>query len=172
MNRLKNITVTVFLSLTTLMLSAQDKPATEKDNRPVKEIFGNGLIFDQQTDKTLLPGAFEFVIEHRFGTVTNGIKDLYGIYSSSNIRLAMNYGVTKYLTIGFGTERFNKLQDLSWKLAILKQTRSNSIPLSLTYYGNVVLDGRPKTNFGDSASYKYIHRLSFFNSSCAVGFLL
>ena len=163
MNRLKNIAIVSFFVLSTFRLSAQDTTKTQKDNRPVKDIFGNGLIFDQQTVRNALPGAFEFIIQHRFGTTQNGVQDLWGIYSSSNIRLGINYGVSKNLTLGFGTTRYYKLQDLNWKLAILKQTRSNSIPFSLSYYGNVVLDGRTKDNFGPPETFKYIHRLSFFN---------
>ena len=163
MNPFKNITVVVLLFFATLSVSAQDQEVTQKDNRPVKDIFGNGLIFDQQTVKSMLPGAFEFVIQHRFGTTSNGITDLWGIYSSTNVRLGISYGITKDLSIGFGTTRYYKLQDLSWKLAILKQTRSGSVPFSLSYYGNVVLDGRTKDNFGPPDAYKYIHRFSFFN---------
>jgi hypothetical protein len=163
MNQFKKLATVFFLVLSTLVVNAQDTTKTQKDNRPAKDIFGNGLIFDQQTVRTALPGALEFVIQHRFGTIKNGIQDLWGIYSSSNVRLGLNYGITKDLTIGIGTTRYYKLQDLNWKLAIFKQTRSGSMPFSLAYYGNVVLDGRTKDNFGPPETYKYIHRLSFFN---------
>lgn len=162
MNQFKNIAVAVFL-LSTLAVSAQEQQVTEKDNRPVKDIFGNGLLFDQQTVKSALPGAFEFVIQHRFGLMKNGIKDLWGVYSSSNVRLGLNYGVSNNITLGIGTTRYYKLQDFNWKLAILKQTRSGSVPLSITYYGNVVIDARSKDNFGPASSYRFNHRLSFFN---------
>ena len=162
MNRLKNIAIVVFL-LSTSMVSAQEQQEPEKDNRPVKDMFGNGLIFDQQTVKSAMPGSFEFVIQHRFGTTKNGIKDLWGIYSSSNVRLGLNYGITDNIMIGFGTTRYDKLQDFNWKIALFKQTRSGSTPLSLTYYGNVVLDARSNDNFGPAASYKFSHRLSYFN---------
>ena len=163
MNQFKKLATVVVLILSTLVVNAQDTTKTQKDNRPVKDVFGSGLIFDQQTVRTALPGALEFVIQHRFGTIKNGIQDLWGIYSSSNVRLGLNYGITKDLTIGIGTTRYYKLQDLNWKLAILKQTRSGSMPFSLTYYGNVVLDARTKDNFGPPETYKYIHRFSFFN---------
>jgi len=163
MNRFKTILIAVVLTLSSILVSAQDTTKTQKDNRPVKDIFGNGLIFDQQTVRNALPGAFEFIIQHRFGTMQNGVQDLWGIYASSNVRLGINYGLTKNITLGFGTTRYYKLQDLNWKIVILKQTRSGSVPFSLSYYGNVVLDGRTKDNFGPPDSYKYIHRLSFFN---------
>jgi hypothetical protein len=122
------------LTLSSILVSAQDTTKTQKDNRPVRDIFDNGFIFDQQTVRNALPGAFEFIIQHRFGTMQNGAQDLWGIYASSNIRLGINYGLSKNITLGFGTTRFYKLQDLNWKIAILKQTRSGSVPFSLSYY--------------------------------------
>ncbi len=153
----------VLLLFSAFQLSAQEQPTTEKDNRPVKDIFGSSQLFDQETAKSVLPHGFEFEIQHRFGLMKNGIKDLWGIYSSSNIRLAINYGITDRLSVGFGTTRNYKLQDFSWKYAILRQTRSESIPLSISYYGNAVIDARDKTFFGAAADYKFEHRLSVFH---------
>jgi hypothetical protein len=66
--------------------------------------------------------------------------------------------------VGIGTTRDYKLQDLQWKYNILEQTRSGSMPVALTYYGNIVLDARDKETFEYSSSeYKGIHRLSYFN---------
>jgi hypothetical protein len=170
MNLLKRTATVAFFALSVLTAGAQSKPdttqakpVTEKDNRPVKDIFGSGLMFDQQTVRQPLPGSFEILIQHRFGTIKNGIQDLYGIYSSSNVRLGVNWAVVKGLTLGFGTTRYYKLQDFNWKLAILTQKRSGSMPISLSYYGNAVIDGRTKDNFGPPETYKYVHRLSFFN---------
>ena len=64
--------------------------------------------------------------------------------------------------IGAGTTKDYKLQDLQWKYAILQQTRSGSMPVSVSYYGNMVIDARSKDNFGPEASYRDIHRLSYF----------
>jgi hypothetical protein len=170
MNLFKRTATVVFLALSVLTASAQDKPdstqikpVTEKDNRPVKDIFGSGLMFDQQTVRQPLPGSFEILIQHRFGTIKNGVQDLFGIYSSSNVRLGVNWAVAKYLTLGFGTTRYYKLQDFNWKVALLTQKRSGSMPFSLSYYGNVVIDARTKDNFGPPETYKFTHRLSFFN---------
>ena len=170
MNLFKRTATVAILALSVLAASAQDKSDTtknklaiEKDNRPVKDIFGSGLMFDQQTVRQPLPGSFEILIQHRFGTIKNGIQDLYGIYSSSNVRLGVNWSVVKGLTLGFGTTRYYKLQDFNWKVALLTQKRSGSMPISLSYYGNVVIDGRTKDNFGPPETYKYIHRFSFFN---------
>jgi hypothetical protein len=92
----------------------------------------------------------------------NGIKDLFGVYGGANTRLGLEYGITDRIMVGIGTTQNYKLQDLEWKYAILRQTRSNSMPISLTYYGNMVIDARDEENFGPEESYKFIHRISYF----------
>ena len=62
--------------------------------------------------------------------------------------------------VGIGTTQNYKLQDIEWKYALLRQTRSNSMPVSLVYYGNMVIDARSYDNLGPEESYKFIHRIS------------
>jgi hypothetical protein len=64
--------------------------------------------------------------------------------------------------IGAGTTKDNKLQDIQWKYLILRQTEDNKMPVSLSYYGNMVIDLRPEAVFGPAASFRQIHRLSYF----------
>jgi hypothetical protein len=89
------------------------------------------------------------------------MSDLYGIYAPSNIRLGLNYGISDWLTVGFGTEKNNKMQELNWKVKLLKQTKSGRIPVDITYFGNAVIDGRDETFFG--ATYSFTNRFSYFN---------
>jgi len=65
--------------------------------------------------------------------------------------------------IGAGTTKDNKLQDIQWKYLILRQTEDNKMPVSLAYYGNMVIDLRPEAVFGPAASFRQIHRLSYFS---------
>lgn len=134
----------------------------EKDNRPVRPPFETSILIDNQTAVSPWKNTWEFQIYHRFGEVTNGISDIFGIYAPSNIRLGLNYGLTDRIMIGAGTTKDYKLQDLQWKYAILQQTRSGSMPVSLSYYGNMVIDARGEESFGPEDQFKEIHRLSYF----------
>jgi len=138
--------------------NAQD---SESDS-PVDATFETAILIDNQTVMSPYQGGLEFEIHHRFGTVKNGITDIFGIYASSNIRLGLNYGITEKLMIGAGSTKDYKLQDLQWKYALLKQTQSGKMPVSLSYYGNVVLDARASDAFGPAETYKDIHRFSYF----------
>ena len=141
---------------------AQDSTAVTADNRPVKSPFATNVLIDVQTVVSPYKGSLNLLIQHRFGSMENGISDIFGIYGGANTRLGLEYGITDRIMIGIGTTQDYKLQDLEWKYAILQQTRSNSMPIGLSYYGNVVIDARSEDNFGPEESYKFIHRMSYF----------
>jgi len=160
---MKKITFLLSIVLAVLLvlpinLKAQDD---EPDNRPVREPFSGSLLADQQTIMSPYKGGLELIIHHRFGTMQNGLKDLYGIYAPSNIRLGLNYGITEKLMVGFGMEKNNKLQEFQAKYAILQQTRSGSMPVSLSYYVNMAIDARNEEVFG--VNYSFTNRFSFFH---------
>lgn len=148
----------------TLQISAQDQQATteETTDKPVKATFNTNMLIDNPTVVQPFKGSLNFEICHRFSNFSNGIKDLYGIYGSANTRLGLEYGITDRIMVGIGTTKDYQLQDLEWKYSILQQTQSGNMPVSLSYYGNMVLDAEDKSDFGPSVDYKFIHRLSYF----------
>lgn len=134
----------------------------EPDNRPIRPPFETITLIDNQTTVNLDKGSFLLEIQHRFSEIKE-IADLFGIYGSANTRLGLAYGITDKIQLGFGTTRDYMLQDLEWKYSILTQTRSGKIPVSLSYYGNAVLDARDAKYFGPEEDYKFIYRLSYLN---------
>ncbi len=127
---------------------------------PVSETWTTGVLIDNQTTEAIFAKTLEFIIHHRFGKISE-MSDLFGIYAPSNIRLGLNYGITNKLSVGFGTEKNNKLQDFEVKYQIISQTRNGKIPVTVTYYGNMAIDAREKDFFG--TNYEFTNRLSFFN---------
>ncbi|KPK83947.1 MAG: hypothetical protein AMS27_11385, partial [Bacteroides sp. SM23_62_1] len=132
----KIITLGTFL-LVPLFVSGQE----EEGDQPIRPPFETITLIENQTTVNLFKGSLNFEISHRFSKIQE-IGDLFGIYGSANTRLAMDYGITDRIMVGIGTTRDYKLQDLEWKVGILQQTRSGRIPVSLSYYGNTVLDAR------------------------------
>ena len=144
-------------------LQAQDE---EPDNRPIRPPFETISLIDNQTTVNPYKGSLQLEISHRFSRIEE-VSNLLGIYGSANTRLALDYGITDKIMVGFGTTRDYMLQDLEWKYSIFTQTRSGSIPLSLTYYGNMVIDARDKEKFGPEDEYSFIHRLSYLTQLIA-----
>lgn len=159
---MKKILIVLSLSFCLSSLFAQqDTIQTQEKSKPVRFTFGTSMLIENQTGATPYKGGLEMQIHHRFSVIKN-YHDLFGIYGSANTRLGLNYGITDKLMIGAGTTKDFKLQDIQWKYQILQQTEDNSMPVSLSYYGNLVADLRTDDAFGPSASYRHIHRLSYF----------
>lgn len=140
-------------------LLAQDASETKTPTKikPVKNTFESVWLMDNQTVMVPIKGTLEFDIQHRFGTVDNGKKDIWGIFAPSNIRLGMNYSPVNKLFLGAGLTKERTQIDLNAKYALLQQT-PGKMPVSLTYFGNMVIDARDKSNFRYS-----VDRLSYFN---------
>jgi hypothetical protein len=151
------LTLTLFIS----PLFAQGEEQGKEESTPVMFIFGTSILIDNQTVATPYKGGIEMEIHHRFSLIEN-IHNLYGIYGAANTRMGLNYGITDRLMVGAGTTKDYKLQDIQWKYLILQQTEDDKMPVSLSYYGNVVADLRKEEVFGPEESYKEMHRLSYF----------
>lgn len=155
---MKKIILIASLSLLLVPVFAQEETT---GSEPVSGTFNAATLVDNQTIASPMKGSLELQIHHRFSLIEN-IKNLYGIYGAANTRLGLNYGISDRLMLGIGTTKDYKLQDIQWKYAILRQTTDNSMPVSLSYYGNMVIDARADQNFGPEASFKTIHKLSYF----------
>ena len=123
--------------------------------KPVKNTFESNWIIDDQTVMVPVKGTLEFDIQHRFGIVNNGYSNFYGFFAPPVIRMGFEYVPVNRLQFGFGLCSNNMQLDLNVKYAVLKQ-EVGGMPVSVTYYGNMVIDTRPKTTFvneGDRISY-------------------
>ncbi len=138
---------------------AQDEATTTEvvTVKPVKNTFGSTWVMNNQTVMVPIKGTLQFDIQHCFGTTNNGSKDLFGLFAPSNIRLGLGYTLINNLTLGIGITKERMQLDLNAKYAILKQT-PGTMPISLSYFGNIVIDTRDKSNFRYST-----HRFSYFN---------
>ena len=156
-------------------LIAQDSavaPAAVAKKVPsyVKNTFIGNTILDNQTVMVPIKGTLEATIQHRFGVVTNGFKDLFGVYGSANMRLAINYTPVKNLQLGFGATNDRMQANFTAKLALLKQTKDNKMPVSVTYYGDALMDTREKNsslaivNFSDR--WAYLNQLIIARKFC------
>lgn len=163
MKTLINHTTTILLIflLSGGSLIAQEE--SETTSKPVRSPFESGLLIDNQTSVVQPVKTLEVLIQHRFGNLnSNGIKDLYGIYApGANIRIGFNYTIIKNLMIGYGITKKNMYSDFQAKYTLFEQTRSNSMPVSVTVYGNMAIDGRNESVFG--LDYSFTNRLSYFS---------
>lgn len=139
-------------------LYAQDTTVVvTKKVKPVKNTFESAVLMDNQTIMVPIKGTMEMTIQHRFGTIKNGSKDLFGLWAPSNIRIGMSYVPIRSLVVGMGITKERGQWDVNAKYALLQQT-PGTIPLSVTYFADAVMDTRNKSNFRNS-----VDRFSYFN---------
>jgi hypothetical protein len=173
----KNIIFLALLSFISVSSFAQqeasDSTVVKGKDYPVNATFESGVLIDAQTVVVPEVKTLEMVIQHKFGTIENGSSNLWGIYGSANIRLGLNFVPVKNFQIGAGITKRYMTTDLNAKWTVLKQTRKNTIPVSVALYGNVAIDGRNKSAFADSVSvaspvgtvntFAFSDRLSYFS---------
>ena len=134
-----------------------DSVAAPKIDKPERAAFQSTWLIDNPTGVVASKGTLTFDIQHRFGVIKSGNNDMLGIWGPSNIRLALSYAISNRITLGFGTTKDSRMQDFNIRAALVRQTRSGRVPVSLSFYGNTVIDARPSEFFPKSSN-----RLSYF----------
>lgn len=165
MKTMKTITYFLFslLMIFSTGIQAQDEEEEKEKPRPQRKAFESSVLIDNQSDVVNSSKTLEWNIQHRFGTVENGSKDLYGMFASSNIRLGFSYTPIERLAVGFGASKIGNIGgtypfvDLDVKYKILQQTRGNEMPVNFTLYADMGIDTRNGSNFDEG-----VHRLSYF----------
>jgi len=147
----------------TSVVQAQDEEEQKEKPKPQRKAFESAVLIDNQSDVVNSSKTLEWNIQHRFGTVQNGAKDLYGMFAASNIRLGFSFTPVEKLAVGFGASKIgnrtgtNPFIDLNVKYKILTQTRENEMPINLTVFGTMGIDTRNESNFDEG-----VHRVSYF----------
>lgn len=76
-------------------------------------------------------GVLDFRISHRFGLISSGIYDFFGL-DQATMRMGFDYGITDRLQIGIGRSTYEKTVDGFAKYKLLWQSQnSNKMPVSL-----------------------------------------
>jgi len=139
----------LFLLLTIMPFSGIFAQEEEEKDKPVRFPFASGYLIDFPSTLVPVPGTLEFAIQHKFGSVDNGMSDFFGIYApGANIRLGLNYVPVTNLQIGMGLTKEKMHTDLNAKWTIVEQTRENTIPVAVALYGVLAVDGRNISSFG------------------------
>ena len=142
--KIYKIFLLAFLVLPISVFSQEKVNDTIVKEKPERPAFESSFLIDNPTNVLFSKNTLEIQMAHRFGELNNDNNNLAGFYGSANIRIGLTYGIHERITIGFGTTKNKNYQDFNWKVALLRQTRSNKIPVSVSYYGNFAIDARSK----------------------------
>jgi len=90
--------------------------------------------------ETTSKGVLQFMIQHRFGTINSGWRELWGL-DNSTIRIGVEYGLTDHLNIGLARSSFLKTYDLTAKWRFLRQKKgAENFPFTATAVSSMYLN--------------------------------
>lgn len=92
----------------------------EPASLPIQSIFKATRIVNAQSVEMARSKTLEFIIFHRFGSMSNGFYDLYGLDEAS-VRFDLSYGLNENISLGFGRSSYLKTYDFFYKLKLLSQ---------------------------------------------------
>jgi opacity protein-like surface antigen len=119
-----------------LLVGVEDKtPVTQK----VTGAFKSTRVINAHSMEMLAKGNLDVRILHRFGFVSSGAKQFFGLDAAS-MRLGFDYGINDNIMIGIGRSTYRKEIDAFIKTKILQQTTGEkSFPFSLLVAGGYAI---------------------------------
>lgn len=140
-----------------LSLLGDDEPETEY----VKNAFKSSRVINGQSMEMIPTGALDFRILHRFGEVSGGAYEAFGLDQAS-MRIGFDYGIYRNLSVGIGRSTAKKEADAFVKFRIVQQsTGARNMPVSILYVGGITCDGM---KFTDTTRENFFSsRLAFYH---------
>lgn len=112
------------------LLSALGPDSTEVEYTTAT--FKSTHVINGQSVETLGKGVLDFRIDHRFGFLSTGIQELFGLDQAA-VRLGFDYGLTNRLMIGVGRSTYQKTVDGTVKYKLLRQCDQGcTMPITLS----------------------------------------
>ena len=157
----------LFLLAASIQLQAQDDLLSliDKDGEKKKEYVSNAF----KSSRVISGHSMEFIgkrdldfrILHRFGTVSSGLRELYGL-DQANMRFGFDYGLMKNLTIGAGRSNVGKEWDAFIKFRpIWQSTGKGAFPVSFVLVSGATLGTQ---SWSDTTRKNYFtSRMAFYN---------
>ena len=94
--------------------------------------------------ETKSKGELEFIFAHRFGPVSGGIYDLFGL-DDAYVRLGLDYGVSDNFSVSIGRNSVDKSLDGYIKYKIARQrTGDRAFPVSITGLAGLAYKASPR----------------------------
>lgn len=105
----------------------------------VSAAFKGTHIINGHSSKTKSTGELDFLIYHRFGPVSSGIQEFFGL-DQANMKLGFEYGITDFFNIGIGRSTYEKTYDgfVKWKFLRQKSGLENS-PVTMVWLSTIAI---------------------------------
>ncbi|MEJ7645611.1 MAG: DUF5777 family beta-barrel protein [Chryseolinea sp.] len=162
-----NKLILIIVMFCPLMLCAQDDLLAELEKGSMAETesviatFKGTRLGNGHTIETKNAGTLEFIFGHRFGAISGGAYEMFGL-DQAYVRLGLDYGITDRLSVSIGRNSTDKTLDGYLKFKLLRQSNGvKEFPFSMTALGGMAYKFSPKKNSDVSPEFENIDRLSY-----------
>lgn len=137
------------------LLNELDSDVTE--DTTVESAFKGLKVVNFETTKLASKKDLYLIVSHRFGTVKNGIEDLFGL-DESLTQIKFIYGVTDWLNLGIARSSLLRKYGLHAKYRLLPQKTDGS-PVTIVGYNLITMNNAlnddvfPNLDFGHKFTY-------------------
>lgn len=118
-----------------MKLLADMAPTDAKE--PVSATFKGTRLVNQHTIEVGGKRTLDYRIAHRFGPFNSGSYNFWGLDGGASIRMSLEYSYDGRLQFGLGRTSIEKTYDGYLKYRLLRQTKNNSMPISVTLFSGM-----------------------------------
>ena len=126
--------------------------------------FKTTRIINGHSVENVAPGVLDLRISHRFGFISGGAYELFGLDQAS-MRIGVDYGLTNRWMIGVGRSTFQKQYDGFTKFKILRQARAK-MPVTVSVTGSIMYKS---LKFEDPTRTNYTSSNFVYSSQLLIG---
>ncbi|WP_298150478.1 DUF5777 family beta-barrel protein [Flavobacterium sp.] len=160
--KLKKITLLALALLGCGIASAQENLLDELDQKSTKKeieiaAFKGVQVVSMQSTKLAAKGEFYFVVSHRFGDLTNGLDNFFGL-DNAYTKLGGIYGVTNWFSVGISRQTYNKVFEVTAKYKFADQ-EIDGFPVTIVGFNS--MDINTKLSVDEYPNLKSNNRLAF-----------
>lgn len=118
---------------------------SKNSKKEVADAAFKGLqITTMQSTKLAAKGEWYFLVSHRFGDLTNGLDNFFGL-DNALTKIGGLYGVRNWLTVGFSRHTYNKTYELSGKVRFIQQ-EVDGFPVTIVGYTTMDINTKLETD--------------------------
>ena len=161
--KINNLLSIVFVLSAISFASAQDDLLNQLNAGAPKQVnieiaaFKGLQICNMQSTKLPAKGEFYFLVSHRFGDITDGLNNFFGL-DVAYTKLGGIYGATDWLSLGFSRHTFQKNYEFAVKYKMANQ-EIDGFPVTIVGYNTMDIrsdlktDLYPDLKFNDRLAY-------------------
>ncbi len=137
----KNILVIIIFAVLSSKLFAQDllDMVVDSTAKPQKEFvtatFKSTRNINFHTSEILPGRSLDFRISHRFGALSSGGYNAWGMDGPANLMLSLEYSYNGRWMAGVQRSFYEKMGNAFFKWKIIRQAKGGGSPVSVTYFG-------------------------------------